>query len=117
MTDVPHFALPFQWATAGTGGLAAHECEQESSEEIAACAEAIIRTVQGLRTTLPTFGIPQLEFNTSAEVTQAVVAQALRAQEPRVEALVSAEPSPDDELVQKVRALIAPVDDQEAKPT
>jgi hypothetical protein len=117
MTDVPHFTLPFEWATAPTGGLAARECEQESALEVGACAEAIIRTVQGQRTTLPSFGRPQLEFNTSAAMTRAVLAQALRDQEPRVEALVTAEPSPGDELVQEVRALIAPADEQEGELT
>jgi hypothetical protein len=117
MTDVPHLVLPFQWATAGTGGLAALECEQESAEEIGSCAEAIIRTVQGQRSSLPSFGRPQLEFNTSAATTRAVLAQALRDQEPRVEALVTAEPSPGDELVQEVRALIAPADEQEGELT
>lgn len=117
MSDVPHFTLPFQWATAPAGGLCARECEQESATEIAACAEAIIRTVQGQRTTLPNFGRPQLEFNTSAEMTRAVLGQVLRDQEPRVEALVSAEPSHDDELVQVVRALLSPTDEQEGETT
>lgn len=117
MTDVPHFTLPFQWATATTGGLAARECEQESALEVGSCAEAIIRTVQGQRTTLPSFGIPQEEFNTSAEMTRAMIAQALRDQEPRVDALVSAEPSHDDELVQQVRVLISPADGQEGELT
>jgi hypothetical protein len=117
MTDVPHFTLPFQWATATTGGLAARECEQVSALEIGSCAEAVIRTVQGQRTTRPTFGRPQLEFNTSPQITRAVLAQALRDQEPRVEALLTAEPAPDDELVQVVRALISPADEQEGELT
>jgi len=115
MTDVPHFALPFQWATATAGGLCARECEQDSSAEIGACAEAVIRTVQGQRTTLPTFGRPQLEFNTSPALTRAMLAQALREHEPRVESLITAEPRADDELVQVVRALIAPADDEEGE--
>jgi hypothetical protein len=115
MTDVPHFTLPFQWSPAPEGGLCARECEQESALEIGSCAEAIIRTVQGQRTTLPRFGRPQLEFNTSANVTRAVLAQALRDQEPRVEAIVNAEPSAADELVQMVQALLSPADEQEGE--
>jgi len=115
MTDVPHFTLPFQWATAPEGGLCARECEQESDTEIGACAEAIIRTVQGQRTTLPLFGIPQLEFNGQPQLTRAVLAQALRDFEPRVESLITAAPRQDDELVQEVRALIAPADEQEGE--
>lgn len=113
MADRPHFTLPFQWALAPEGGLAARECEQESLEEIGACCEAILRTVQGQRTTLPQFGRPQLEFNTNAQVVRATLTQALREFEPRVAPLVTAASSPDDELVQIVQALLAPADNEE----
>lgn len=107
-TDRPHFALPFQFAPASTGGLAAREVEQESVEEIGACCEAIIRTVQGQRTTLPAFGRPQLEFNMEPQLTSVALASALREFEPRVEPLVSSAPSADDDLVQIVEAILSP---------
>jgi len=113
MADKPHFTLPFQWALAPAGGLAAREVEQESLDEDAACCEAIIRTVQGERTTLPAFGRPQLEFNSNPELVRATLAQALREFEPRVEPMVSAAPSTDDDLVQIVQALLAPADNEE----
>ena len=113
MTDYPHFALPFQWALADGGGIAAQEVEQESIDEIGACVEAILRTVTGQRTTLPDFGRPELEFNTSPEVVRAQLAQALLDFEPRVESLIDAYASDDDSEVQIIRALISPADEEE----
>jgi hypothetical protein len=110
VTELPHLALPFSWAPAATGGLAAAEVEQESIAEIGACAEAIIRTVQGQRTTLPAFGRPQLEFNTDPELARAALAQALLDGEPRVSALIEASIDPTDEQVQVIRALLAPAE-------
>lgn len=112
--DIPHFTLPFQFVPSGTGAVAAQVVEQESMDEIGACCEAIIRTVQGQRTTLPAFGRPQLEFITTPDAVRSVIAQALQAFEPRVDALVSGDIDPDDELIQVVRALISPADDVEA---
>lgn len=109
--EIPHFALPFTWASSSGGpGLAAAEVEQESIDEIGACVEAVLRTVAGQRTTLPDFGRPELEFNTSAEVVRAQLAQALLDWEPRVQALIDAAPSETDNEVQVIRALIAPAD-------
>jgi phage baseplate assembly protein W len=113
MADTPHFALPFQWSTAAGGGLAALEVEQESMDEISACCEAIIRTVQGQRTSLPTFGRPALEFNEDPALTSSVLTQALQEFEPRVAPLISAAPDDADDLTQVVEALIAPADNEE----
>jgi phage baseplate assembly protein W len=110
MTDIPHFTLPFRFVTAGSGGLAAEECEQESATELSACCEAIIRTVQGQRTTLPDFGRPQLEFNATPELTVAALTQALLVHEPRVQSLITAAPDPDDIELQAVRVLLTAFD-------
>jgi phage baseplate assembly protein W len=112
MTDYPHFALPFQWGIADGGGVAAIEVEQESLDEIGGCVEAILRTTVGQRTTLPDFGRPELEFNTSPEVVRAQLADALLEFEPRVEALITAAPSDDDAEIQIIRALISPADEE-----
>ena len=117
MADYPHFTLPFAWTQDALGGLSAAVAEQESIAEIGTCVEAIIRTVQGQRTTLPEFGVPQLEFNPNPEVAAAAVASAVLEHEPRVEALVSAGWDDDDVEVQVMRALIAPADDQEGPQT
>lgn len=114
-TEIPHFTLPFRWERSSAGGVAAAVAEQESIEEIGACCEAIIRTVEGQRTTLPDFGRPELEFNTDPEWVRTVLAGALQEWEPRVAAILEAEPDPDDTEAQLVRALLAPADDQEGE--
>jgi phage baseplate assembly protein W len=108
--NYPHFALPFQWAPADQGGLAAREVDQESIDEIGGCAEAILRTVVGERSTLPEFGRPQLEFNTDPELTRSQLADALIRWEPRVSSLITDNPDPADVETQVVRALISPAD-------
>jgi hypothetical protein len=115
--ELPHFTLPFQWAPSPYGGVAAQVADQESVAEIGACCEAIIRTVQGQRTTLPTFGHPQLEFSTQPELIQTVLGQALLDGEPRVQSLVTEAPDPEDELIAVVTALIAPIDNEEGDQT
>lgn len=112
MTDTPHFTLPFRWARGTHGGLAVAVAEQESVAEIASCCEAILRTTQGQRTSLPEFGHPELEFADPA-FTRTAVASALVTFEPRVEAMVTAEPDPTDPEIELVRALIAPRDMEE----
>lgn len=116
-TELPHFNLPFAFVAEGTGGLVADVCDQESVAEIGACCEAILRTVQGERTTLSDFGRPELEFNGDPELVRATLAAALLEWEPRVAALVTAWPDPDDESVQVIRALIAPADSEEGDQT
>jgi phage baseplate assembly protein W len=111
--DIPHFKLPFRWEASSLGGLAAGVCDQESVEEIGGCCEAVLRTVQGQRTTLPEFGRPQLEFNTAPESVKAALAAALLEWEPRVQSYITDAPDDSDEGVQVVRALIAPADDEE----
>jgi phage baseplate assembly protein W len=108
--ELPHFTLPFAFTRSPAGGLGAAVVEQESIAEIGGCVEAIIRTVQGQRTTLPDFGVPQLEFNTSADATRAAIAASLIEFEPRVTALIEAAPDADDPTVQDVRALVSPTD-------
>lgn len=115
MTDIPHFTLPFQWTRDPLGGLSAAVAEQESTPEIAGCCEAIIRTVQGQRTSLPAFGRPEFEFNTDPAFARTSIAAALVEWEPRVQSLITAAPDPYDNEVQMVRALIAPHDTVEGE--
>ena len=111
--EIPHFRLPFAFVSDGVGGLIADVVEQESIDEIGGCCEAILRTVQGQRTTLPEFGRPELEFNTQPELTRATLAGALLEWEPRVQAFVTDWPDPNDESVQVISALISPADNEE----
>ena len=98
-------------------GISAEVAEQESVAEIASCCEAIIRTVQGERTTMPEFGRPELEFNSDPAFVRTAIAGALTEFEPRVESLVNAAPDPSDVEIQTVRALIAPRDTEEGDVT
>jgi hypothetical protein len=113
--ELPHFTLPFQFVSAGSGTAAAAVAEQESTDEIAACCEAVIRTVQGQRSSMPQFGRPEYEFNTDPDFVRSSLAAALLEFEPRVESLIDAEPDTDDNEVQIVRALLAPRDQQESE--
>lgn len=109
----PHFTLPFQFISDGTGSLSVAVAEQESVAEIATCGEAVIRTVQGQRTTMPEFGRPEFEFNGDPAFVRSAIVSALSEFEPRVESLVTSEIDPTDEELQLVRALIAPRDGEE----
>ena len=115
--DHPHFTLPFRFEPTGTGALGAAVAEQESVAEIASCCEAVIRTVQGQRTTMPEFGRPELEFNSDPDFVRTALAAALTEFEPRVESLITAVPDPTDVELQVVRALIAPRDSEEGEVT
>lgn len=57
MTDVPHFSLPFRFATPY-----AAVNEQDSIDEIADCALAIMLYPLGYRVELPSFGLPDPTF-------------------------------------------------------
>lgn len=57
MTDVPHFRTPFQIV-----GSAALVVEQDSSQEVEQCVEAILRTTTGSRLDNPKFGVPDRTF-------------------------------------------------------
>lgn len=116
MPDIPHFTIPFQWGRSPLGGLQVLTVEQDSTSEIAGCCEAILRTVQGQRTSMPEFGRPELEFS-DPEFSQSAVASALVTFEPRVESLVTANPDDDDPEIQLVQALIAPSDGTEGDMT
>lgn len=89
MTDIPHFALPFRFATPEAAVV-----EQDSIDEIAYCAYAILACPLGFRVDLPEFGLPDLTF-TQQPVDVQIVAQAIEEWEPR--ALVEFTP---EELVQ-----------------
>jgi phage baseplate assembly protein W len=113
--EYPHMTLPFRFEPSDAGGLGVAVADQESIEEVGTCVEAIIRTVQGQRTSLPDFGIPQLEFNTDPQLAADTVASCVLEFEPRVESVLDDVTDPFDETVQVMRALIAPADDEEGE--
>jgi phage baseplate assembly protein W len=115
MIDLPHFTLPFRFVSSGSGAVAAAVAEQESTDEIASCCEAVIRTVQGQRTSMPQFGRPEYEFNTNPDFVRSSLAAALLEYEPRVESLIEAGPDSSDPELQIVRAILAPRDGDESE--
>ena len=96
--DVPHFDLPFRFQ-----GGSAVVVEQDSFEDIANCAEAIIRTPYGFRTQdgTPDFGLPLEEFGLQPIGTE-TIRDIIVSQEPRVIALVSEHPDQADALIDDV---------------
>ena len=70
MTDIPHFALPFQFqpGAQNTGGSQAVVTEQDSVDEIAYCAYAALICPQGFRVELPEFGLPDPTFSWPVDV-------------------------------------------------
>lgn len=58
MTDIPHFALPFRFGSQGRALVT----EQDSIDEIANCALAILLCPLGFRSDLPEFGISDPTF-------------------------------------------------------
>jgi hypothetical protein len=96
MPDLPHFAYPFRFT-----GAAAAVVEQDSKDEIVACATAIILCPLGFRVELPAFGIPDPTFTQGAARTDAIEA-ALAEWEPRAATLVHSEPDALDVFVSNV---------------
>jgi hypothetical protein len=58
MTDVPHFSLPFRFASPYVAVT-----EQDSIDEISDCALAIMLYPLGYRVELPSFGLPDMTFS------------------------------------------------------
>lgn len=80
MADVPHFNRPFRFS-----GSSFAVIEQDSDEDLANCAWAIVSTDAGSRDETPEFGVPDLPFSDPEVVTSALVA-AVRRWEPRLDA-------------------------------
>jgi phage baseplate assembly protein W len=90
MTDIPHLALPPR-IDPSTGSLAVNE--QDTNADIADCVELTLRTVQGQRRTLPSFGRPEmLEFIVDRDLAVSLVQQAIELAEPRARPAVEAAP-------------------------
>jgi hypothetical protein len=96
MTDVPHFAFPFQF----NGGSFA-EIEQDSMEDLAACVEVAILTQQGWRKEIPTFGVNDPTFEIQPldldKLTEEIVAH-----EPRAAFLFEQHPDKLNQLIADV---------------
>lgn len=96
VTDIPHFALPFQFVTPG-----AIVNEQDSLDEIAACVYAILVCPLGFRVESPLFGLPDQTFAMPAPDLDEI-RDAIETWEPRAAALLEERPDLIDELVAHV---------------
>ena len=107
-TRARHFSVPFRYVTTRRGGVEpAHE-QEGTTMEIADCLELTIRTTQGQRTSLPSFGRPDtLEFSLNAAVSADLIAAAMDRAEPRARALVEGDYNAWDPGVQRIRAMWA----------
>ena len=101
MTDLPHFDLPFRFDASPQAAVV----EQDSVEEIAECALAVLLCPLGYRVELPEFGLADPTFS-SPEVDVEAVREAVETWEPRAQLLVGAERDAIDQLVERVQVLV-----------
>lgn len=99
MPDVPHFALPFRF------GPQAAVSEQDSIDEIADCALAIVLCPVGFRVELPTFGLPDSVF-ASPRVDVEAMRTAIDSWEPRAQTVLDERLDVLDELIAHVQVLV-----------
>lgn len=97
---VPHFALPFRFQNG-----AAVVVEQDTTEEIVTCCDAILSCPQGHRVELPEFGLPDPTFTESGPDRRTIEA-ALTEWEPRAQVLLEVHPDALNELLFTVQARI-----------
>lgn len=100
MTDVPHFAFPFQFATPQAAVV-----EQDTIEDVVACATVILSCPKGYRVELPEFGLPDPTFSV-APLDVDVIAETLDTWEPRASNLINDQPDKFDELVRHVQVTV-----------
>lgn len=97
----PHFSIPFRLA-----GTAIAVTEQDTAAEVADCVELNLRTVQGERATLTSFGRPDnLEFITNRDLAIAEVQQTIEDNEPRARAMIESDDTYADEGILRLRAM------------
>ena len=99
MTD--HFSMPFRLE-----GDHFAVTEQDTSAEVADCVELALRTVQGERRTLPSFGRPDfLEFTSNRDLAAAELEQTIDAAEPRARGYVERDDDQAEEGILRLRAM------------
>jgi hypothetical protein len=100
LADVPHFSLPFRFATP-----TAAVTEQDSLDEIADCVYAILVCPAGFRVESPLFGLPDPTFAMPAPDLDEI-RNAIETWEPRAAAALAERPDLLDELVAHVEVLV-----------
>lgn len=107
MAELQHFGLPFRFEQLRSGEQVIAVTEQDTTAEIADCVELTLRSEQGERRTLPSYGRPQmLAFTHDRDLAQSVIQQTILDAEPRVRALVEqAAIDPEDEGLLRLLAM------------
>ena len=100
-----HFTLPFDWRRQPDLTVAAASNDQDSVADVTACVEAIVRTMQGERDALPTFGRPAILFDTDEQGAVTDLRQAIDAHEDRVQSLVELDLDDVDPALWHLRAM------------
>jgi len=97
--NIPHFAMPFRIANVGYG-ISAVENEQDTLDDIAACAELSLRTPLGFNDANPDLGVTEQTFQIM-DIDLDLIKWEITKDEPRVE-LTSEFGFDNDELIQRV---------------
>lgn len=97
----PHLRFPLR-----VSGGTFETVEQDSIDDIAQCAEIVMKYRVGYRTSIPEFGMPDQAFRQGGANVQEIAA-ALGRWEPRARALIEADPSLLDELTSRVKVKVA----------
>ena len=96
MTDVPHFAYPFRFASPQVAVN-----EQDALDEIADCVLTTLLYPQGFRVDLPEFGLPDPTFRVpSPDLDE--IRTVIEVWEPRAATVLAAAPDRFDELIARV---------------
>lgn len=101
--QVPHFAFPFRFGSAG----AAVVVEQDTHEEIEQNVKVLVLTELGERMEVPDFGIDDLVFQTGVD--EAAIAQQAREWDDRAEVVMAEEP---DRINAMIRNLLIDVKEE-----
>lgn len=100
MTDVPHFSLPFRFASPNVAVN-----EQDSLDEISDCVVAILLCPLGFRVELPLFGLPDPTFSTPAPDLDDI-RDVIETWEERAGVLLDQHADAADQLIARVRTSV-----------
>jgi len=96
--EIPHFDLPFRLL--GSSGAAV--VPQDSLTDIANCVEAAVRTQQGTRKEIPTFGVVEMTFGQQPLNVNDLMAYIVE-HEPRAELMTEQNPKALEDIVAEVK--------------
>lgn len=100
MADVPHFDLPFRYVSSSPA-----VAEQDSLADIINCVQAVLLTVQGQRTEIPEFGVPEQVFAVQPLHLEEMLASVLE-YEPRANIVFDQYPDRADALIAHIVATV-----------